>query len=660
MSSTCSSWLLEDTLVPANASPDRQSALTDFLASQNISARNIAEQHQQRLQQAQAQAAQDDQDAATNAVPVDPTQNDQDLAQALGQEELEASSNKKRKRGKEPAKDKASAKKKKKAKKGDDESDADFDLNAEMYKKSKPNPGQLDNCEICEKRFTVTAYSKTGPDGGLVCNPCGKTLKPETGNAGTAAKKAGTGRRRRQAESNRLDGMVNFGPKSLNQLCIEKVVQHHNDVEELGELPDALLHRLAEIFGKKRVLTPNTLPLFLRSDLHEVVINDAAYLDAEDFKRIFAEVAGIRKVVLRNAGQFKNDVVEYMSDRARNLKFLQIYGANLVSDECWIMLFKTIGRQLETIKLQWMDAAFNDQVVSAMVEHCPNLKCIKLKMCRQLTPDCLSAISRLSKLEHLSMQLSISPSAEQITHLLRTLAPSLETLSLENFYEMNDDVLAVIRDNCSKLQKLRLTDLDGVTDTAFHLLFNTQDLPLEGGGTAPVTKLPPLRFVDLTACRDVDNNNPDGPTDDPVGLGIRSFPALMSHSGKSLEILRIPSCRHISSEALADAFCPSKRVGFYRNLKEINLSFVPRVDTGVVQSLFACCPKLTRCIAFGCFSIEEVVVPRAVALIGVPRAQDAIEKVGDWNADIQGRNLDASYLDQLGGMAPSMVGIVSA
>ena len=38
---------------------------------------------------------------------------------------------------------------------------------------------------------------------------------------------------------------------------------------------------------------------------------------------------------------------------------------------------------------------------------------------------------------------------------------------------------------------------------------------------------------------------------------------------------------------------------------------------------------MQKVIAFGCFSVGEVIVPRGVAVIGVPRAQDAIENVGD-------------------------------
>lgn len=176
------------------------------------------------------------------------------------------------------AQEKALAKKKAKAGKKRDagDSDSDFDMDF-AYKKAKPLPGQLENCDICNKRFTVTPYSKTGPDGGLLCLQCGKELaKDEGGKLEKKAKSAAQGRKRRKVESDRLDHRVNLGAKTLQQMCIEKVAVHYEDLEEFGDLPQGVMVRLSEIFTKRRVLDPKTLKLFLRSDLDEIVIHDCA------------------------------------------------------------------------------------------------------------------------------------------------------------------------------------------------------------------------------------------------------------------------------------------------------------------------------------------------------------------------------------------------
>ena len=63
--------------------------------------------------------------------------------------------------------------------------------------------------------------------------------------------------------------------------------------------------------------------------------------------------------------------------------------------------------------------------------------------------------------------------------------------------------------------------------------------------------------------------------------------------------------------------------------------------------MFKSCPKLKKIAAFGCFHIEDVQVPAGVALIGVPRAADAIEQFGDANASIEQSFLGA--LNAVGG-----------
>lgn len=188
--------------------------------------------------------------------------------------EKEAESSKGKGKGKGKDKKKTAAKKKKHG--SDDSDDSDFDVARDMYKKAKPMPGQLANCEICSKRFTVTPYSKAGPDGGLLCTPCGKQQTAETKKADAKAKKPAANKKRRKVESDRLDGLAISGAKSLVQLCIEKVAQHHTDLDEFGDLPPNIINRLSEIFSKKRVMNSKTLQLFLKSEMDTVAIHDCA------------------------------------------------------------------------------------------------------------------------------------------------------------------------------------------------------------------------------------------------------------------------------------------------------------------------------------------------------------------------------------------------
>jgi DNA repair protein RAD7 len=161
-----------------------------------------------------------------------------------------------------------------KKKKGSDDDDSDFDV-MDMYRKAKKLPGQLENCELCEKRFTVTPYSKAGPDGGLLCTPCGKEMAKEA-KATAKAIKPVVRKMRRKIESNRLDGVKFRGAKTLQQLCIEKLANHAEDIEEFGDMPEPLMKRLSEIFSKKRAMTSTTFKLFLQPDVDKVAIPEAA------------------------------------------------------------------------------------------------------------------------------------------------------------------------------------------------------------------------------------------------------------------------------------------------------------------------------------------------------------------------------------------------
>lgn len=344
----------------------------------------------------------------------------------------------------------------------------------------------------------------------------------------------------------------------------------------------------------------------------------------DDYKQIFAVAPNITKLILRNACQFKDAVLSYILEKAPNITHFHVYAANLVSDEMWCTFFQEYGHKLESLKLEWLDSTFDDDVVTAMVEHCPNLRHLKLKFCRRITSASLLTIAQLKQLEHLSLKLSHPTETIELTPLISSLGSNLRTLSLENCTEADDTVIDEIRNSCSKLRKFRLTHIDCVTDASFASLFNGKD--------ETPSVVPPLSYVDLSSARDVDNSNPEGPQDNPIGLASDGFKALMAHSGSNLKRLEIASCRHISHAAFCDVFNGETS---YPLLEEINVSFCNAVDTAVIKGIFRCCPNLKKLCAFGCFKIEDLAVPRGIALIGVPRAHETIEQFGEAFVDTE-------------------------
>ena len=195
-----------------------QSALTDFLASHNISAQQIHTDYQRRLREAQEQAG----PSPSNDQGED-KENELDLEEDENGETIEERKKRKRKEEKALVKIKQSKEfKRRKSEQKRDYSDDESDdaIARSMLTKAQPLPGQLENCEICEKRFTVTPYSKTGPDGGLLCTPCSKELANEEKKSQPKKKRGAPKGKRRQTESDRMMGNVKPGSKSLLETCV--------------------------------------------------------------------------------------------------------------------------------------------------------------------------------------------------------------------------------------------------------------------------------------------------------------------------------------------------------------------------------------------------------------------------------------------------------
>jgi len=598
---------------PLKLTQNSQSALTDFLASHNISARQITEDFQRRLQEAQ------DQQEQSNTAETQGNQDDDDDDDDEGEDPAER---KKRKRKEEMAIMKIKQSKefkrrkyeKKKGAKDDDDYDDDV-LARSMLAKAQPLPGQLDNCEICEKRFTVTPYSKTGPDGGLLCTKCSKELKDEEKrDKAQVRKKAAPKLRKRQTESDRLMGEVKPGSKSLAEICVRRVADVVHDIDEFGDMPQTLLKRLSQILSKKRVLTSRTLDLFLRPDFDRIDIYDCGKLEQEDFQKIFAFMPDVETVNLRFSGQIKDDALMYMIEKSSKIKHLQLGASNLVSDKAWTELFRQRGDRLETLKLSELNDSLNDDTVAEMVKHCVNLRRLKLRSCSHMGPASIDYLSNLGKLEHLTLAVAQDTPAQSLVNLIINLGRNLKTLSLENYIEADDTVLEAILNHCSKLTKLRLTGNSNFTDRAFASLFGL------------TSTNPPILFADFSENRDIEASDPDGPQQEPVGFGGEAFKALMHHSGQYLERLDLHSDRHISHEALLEVFDGVRQ---YPSLKDIDMSFVTHLDDVVMTGIFKSCPALSKLAVFACFNATSARIPAGIAVIGLPNAQDNIVIEGD-------------------------------
>ena len=263
------------------------------------------------------------------------------------------------------------------------------------------------------------------------------------------------------------------------------------------------------------------------------------------------------------------------------IRSLQLEATNLVSNTKWAKFFKKRGHRLEHLKLSWLDYSMDDDTFIGLIRHCPNLKRLKVKKCFRLGDVALNAMTELRQLEHLSLRFPMATTTGVLADLISSVGSDLRTLSLEGFSDADDNVLSTVNSSCTQLSKLRFTENDLCTDTGFTSLFKSWLNPA-------------LTSIDFSSNRSVDYAVPDGP-EAPIGLASEGFEALMEHSGLRVEQLDISSCRHINYESFSKVFDGRQQ---YPALKDINISFLPKIDTSIVAGMFRSCKDFIKVTAF--------------------------------------------------------------
>lgn len=477
----------------------------------------------------------------------------------------------------------------------------------------------MENCEICQKRFTVTPYSVAGPDGGLLCAPCGRKVASEREKDRPKKKKpvqakvmAGGVGSRRVKQSRMMDGDI--GVKSLAKLCVQKLAKNVHLAESLGDLPENMIDKIARIFSKLRLLNSTTLPLFLQPSTERLHIYDGGNLGEQDLISVFQTATKLRRFKARCVVQFKDEVMDYVLSRDITLDSFYLHGANLLSEEKWHEFLQAKGKDLKELQVYHTDRHFGDDTMSVIVEHCPSLKRLKVDGNQKVTDQGIKAIGQMKSLEHIGIRLlnDSKPSSETLATVITEIGQNLKTLSLRMLEHIDDSVLQAVHGSCRSLSKFRIAENEVMTDAGFTKLFKDWINP-------------PLEVVDLQSCRYVSASAPRL-NEQNVGLCGEGFKALMEHSQSSIRKLNVHACRYISREAFEYAF---RKDVCYPELTHLEISFCEEVNDFILGCIFRCCPKIREVNVFGCFKVKEIRVPRGVILIGVPNAQGMITEGGD-------------------------------
>lgn len=401
-----------------------------------------------------------------------------------------------------------------------------------------------------------------------------------------------------------LDGTYTLGAKSLMNLCIETLAKNIHLADDLGELPDRTIDKIARMLSKKRLVDPNTLKLFLQPTAQDIAIYDATKLGTDDLISVLQTVPNMKSLKVRNAVQFKDEVMEYLLSRDQiELEGFHLHGANLLSNDMFKKFLANKGQSLQRLQVYYTDKHFDDECLALLQHTTPSLKRLKVSNNQMVSGDGIRELAQLKNLQHLSTHLHKTVHSDIWVELVGRIGAGLRTLSLRITPELDNTVLDSIHNNCGSLTKLRITDSEAMTDAGFTRLFTDW-------------RNPGLTFLDLQKCRYIDSQKPRKNPDN-IGLCSEGFKALMAHSGHRLRYLNVHACRHISRDAFEEVFGPDKT---YPELREFEVSFCEEVTDFIVGSIFRSCPNMRELNVFGCMRLKDVRVPRGKILVGMPNA----------------------------------------
>ncbi|KAF3904056.1 hypothetical protein ABW20_dc0104174 [Dactylellina cionopaga] len=469
----------------------------------------------------------------------------------------------------------AEAKKYKKGRKaaGEDVSDvSDSDFEMELERAAIPIPGQIAFCAECNCRFTVTPYSRAGPDGdGLLCHACGKKNAPV--EIAAKKKKQTTRTTKKNTARALLDGDAT-GVKSLQELCIQLVAKHIDDVEALGPIGSHNMDKICQIISRNRSLNDHTMKLFLEPAEHVLRFYDCSKIQSDNLRQIGAFVPTLRRLHLKFCGRMNDECLDYYGTQLKDLESLELYGAFNVTEPCFVRFFQNCGEKLKEFCVG-DTARFQLAAVEALVDNCPDLEILRLRTLTNIDDECIRLLTGLPNLRVLEISNPALDLTDQpMVDMLNTCGSGLRELNLNGCIQLTDAVLDAIHESCGQLETLELEELDLLTNDGFGSLFTEWAVNANG-----------LKHLNVTRC---------------IGLEASGFARMIDHSGRSLEKLSLNSCKALEDEAWT--FLKEFRMAA---LDEVDVSFIRSVTDEVVEGLMEVAPGMKIVRAWGCHKLTE-------------------------------------------------------
>lgn len=537
------------------------SALTEFLRQQGISAEEIRQRHLRRIAgEEQEQPEVVNIDGIGNAA--NEVQQNEGEAEVPDEEELQM---------------RIAARRKRRAAKDNDEgdyTDSDSEDNSDHGENERVPEramiiGDEVSCFKCSTSFVVTVYSEQDPEtGGYYCVEC---LKVKIENDKAIRKNQVASRKKRQRLAVALLDRQDVKIPSLQDISIKKITERIEDVDELGDIGMINMRKIAKILCRNRSLNDSTITLFLNTSIEVLELWDCSKINKDSYDKICSFSPKVKQLTLLMCGRLHNDNLNYYASNFKNLRSLELDGPFLINNETWQNFFRVKGKDLASFKVS-NTHRFDDLTLETLLQNVNPEKFQSLKLSR------LAGIKSKDTFDLIPMyltnlvELEISyPDHEELVDdsmLINTLSingESLNTLVLDGCSALTDEFLINgIKPFATKLRKLSLQFLDQITDEGFVGLFHEWDINLG------------LNEVFLKKC---------------FSLGDAGILEMFLHSNSTLVELSLNSVKDLTVLPFQVMKC--------NNLIYLDIGFIRSIDDRVLELIQKNCKQVKIIDCYG-------------------------------------------------------------
>ncbi|KAJ3259740.1 hypothetical protein HDU77_001704 [Chytriomyces hyalinus] len=470
------------------------------------------------------------------------------------------------------AKKAAAAAKKKPKKNKDSDSENDNDRLGESTGRSgysKRSGADRDSlvkfCQRCLRKFIPDAEGE---------DTCGACLTiPRGANKGAG----GTGSKKIARKRSALVDDVAFGQiVSLKDMCIKLIADNIDSVEAFGDIPDDVKRSISRILSRRRIISPDTIKLFIGPEEKRVELFDCAKLKPDSFNQIIFMCPNVQVLHLADCGQMTDAVILNLATHCQSIRSLTIKGAFLVTDNAFETLFRSpISKSLEDLFLE-NTSKLGMKGIQALAETCTtSLQSLSLSHCNVAGGEgVVQILGKMKGLKTLELIEMGSVSDDDLIGILKEVGNGLTKLSFNGFPNMTDKLLTEgICNYCPNLEHLSLRNNEQVTDEGMLAYLNTTTMSAA-----------PLKSIDLNRL---------------YNLTDSTITSLISHHGASLRRLILNGLDDLTEYALNAIVdgCPL--------VTELDLSWIRNFDDALFERMVGKCSLLKSVKVFGCNRLTE-------------------------------------------------------